>query len=114
MERQRGIRKLGAAVADGGAAIATNLYLVTATRSIILRKLWIYNLCGANSIVTIGTGLAGAWAPLMTPFLTMNGLDRFIGEDEMLELEFNAALGDLTFQASVTGITIQAEVEEFE
>lgn len=114
MEKQRGIRKVSAPVADGGAATPTNLYLVTPTRSIILRKLWIYNLCGANSVVTIGTGLAVAWAALMPPIFTANGLNVFIGEDEMPALEFNQALGNLTFQATVTGVTVIAEVEEFE
>jgi len=80
-------------------------------RTVICRKILAYNNSGADTTFQIGTGLGGAWAPILPPFFIVNGMTDVWPEDEIPEVEVGA---DLTCQSAVAGVTIQVEVEEIE
>mgnify|MGYP001588599376 CR=1 FL=1 len=109
---RKGIRKSSAIITVAAAATAENLYLLTVggavTRSVILKKIWAYSAIG-NCIVTIGTGLAGAFAAIIPPMLVLNGMDNTWTEEDIPEREMFA---NLTIQSSVLGVQVQVEVEE--
>lgn len=114
----RGIRKSSAIIDVAAAATPENLYLQSAggtnPRTVIVRKVYIWNNTGANAQVQIGTGGVApppAWAALYPVFYALNGFDNQWLEDEIPEVEVNA---NLTVQSDVLGVHVQVEVEEIE
>jgi len=109
---QRGIRKTNPLpIITLVAATPLTLYQLTPNRSGILRKIHLHNLCAADTLVDIGTGLAAAFAAFLPPIYTVNGMDLVYGENETLAVEF---WGDITFQSAIAGVTATVEVEEVE
>ena len=110
--RDPGIRKVSAAVPVLAAATATTLYIVsaggTATRTAILRKIWVYSNVG-NAVFQIGSGLAAAWVALMPPMLIVTGMENIWEEEQIPCIEVGV---NLTMQSSVLGVIAQVEVEE--
>ena len=115
MSRQ-GIRKFSAVVTTAVAATAITLFTRTgnaltgsnAARTVILRKIHAYNAVGATTL-TIGTGLAGGFAPIYPPFRLVNATDNIWTEEEIPCVEAGA---NLTCQTDVLGVIIVVEVEE--
>ncbi len=110
--RDPGIRKTSLAVPVLAAATPTTLYIVsaggTAPRTAILRKIWAYSNVG-NSVLQIGTGLAGLWVALMPPMLVVTAMENIWEEEQLPCVEVGV---NITMQASVLGIIVQIEVEE--
>jgi hypothetical protein len=113
---QRGIRKATPVpVTTAIAATAQTLWIRTtnaltggnAARTVILRKLVAYNAVGAATI-TIGTGLAGAFAAILPP-LSLAAGDNEWDETVLPEVEVGA---NLTVQTDLAGVIISCEVAE--
>jgi arginine/ornithine N-succinyltransferase beta subunit len=111
-KEQRGIRKSSALITVAAAATPQTLYQRTTgghqARTVILRKIMAYNAVGATTL-SIGTGLAAAWAAAFPVFRLVNATDNVWVEEEIPEVELS---GDLTVQTDVLGVTIVCEVEE--
>jgi len=111
----RGIRKSSAIIDVAAAATPENLYLQSAAgqnaRTVILRKVYIWNNTGANAQVQIGQGPLPALGALYPVFYALNGFDNQWTEDEIPEVEVNA---NLVVQSDVLGVHVQVEVEEIE
>ena len=113
---RKGIRKFSAPVTTAIAATAITLFIRTgnaltggnAARTVILRKIHAYNAVGATTL-TIGTGLAGAFAAIYPPFRLVNNMDNEWTEEEIPCVEVGA---NLTCQSDVAGVIIVVEVEE--
>ena len=116
---REGIRKWSAMVSIVAPATPINLYLLTAGRTAILRKLHMFNRNAANTIVQVGTGLGGAFAQNMPGWFVSTGQDREVGMDSLepiVDLEYTATI---TVQATVVAaapndVQVIAEVEEFQ
>ena len=60
--------------------------------------------------VEFGTGLGGAWAAILPPFLVVNAVDNEWAEDQIPSAVVAA---NITCQSSILGLTVMIEVEEF-
>jgi len=113
IKKARGIRKSSEIVTVAAAATPEALFTRTASgqnpRTVILRKIFIYNNTGGDETVDIGTGLAGAFANIIPTLTAVNGFDAQWTEELIPEVEVGA---DLTVQASALGVQVQVEVEE--
>jgi len=111
----KGIRKVSAIIAVAAANTPEVLYQRTTggtnPRTVILRKLMIYNNTGANAVVTVGVGLGVAFAAIIPPVYSTNLFDNEWTEDD-LPVDEVGVDDDLTVQATVAGVQVQAEVEE--
>jgi hypothetical protein len=111
----RGVRKLSPIVIVAAAATPEVLYQRTTggqnPRTVILRKVMIYNNTGANAVVEIGTGLGGAFADIIPPLYSINLFDNEWTEDDLPVDEVGVS-ADLTVQSSVLGVQVQVEIEE--
>lgn len=111
----KGIRKVSNVVAVAAAATPETLYQRTTggqnARTVILRKVMIYNNTGANAVVEIGTGLAAAFARIIPSLYSINLFDNEWTEDDLPVDEVGVS-ADLTVRSSVLGVQVQVEVEE--
>lgn len=109
----RGIRKVSNVITVAAAATPETLYQRTTggqnPRTVIVRKVMVYNNTGANVVIDIGTGLGGAFARIMPSLYSITLFDNEWTEDDLPEVEVGA---DITVQSSVLGVQIQVEVEE--
>ena len=112
-QEARGIRKVSPLYTLLAADTGEILYQRTTggqnPRTVIVRKLMIYNNTGADAVVQIGTGLAGAFAAIMPSFFALDTFDNQWIEDDIAEIEVD---DDLTVQSTVLGVLVQIEVEE--
>ena len=116
MSARKGIRKFSPVVTTAIAATAITLFIRTANaltgsnaaRTVILRKIMAYNAVGAVTL-TIGTGLAGAFAAIYPPFRLVNNMDNEWIEEEIPCVEVGA---NLTCQSDIAGVIVTVEVEE--
>ena len=113
---RRGIRKPSAMVSIIAAATPITLYLLTATRTGVMRRLHIANHNGAATQVQIGTGLGVGFVQAIPDILVPAGADVELFDAEIANVEFAA---NITVQASVAGaapanVLIECGVEEFE
>jgi len=110
----KGIRKVSPIVAVAVPATPELLYQRTAggqnPRTVILRKVMIYNNTGANAVIQIGVGLAPL-VPIIPNLYSINLFDNEWTEDD-LPVDDVGVDADLTVQASVAGVQVQCEVEE--
>lgn len=112
----KGIRKYSAVITTAVLATPETLFIRStntltgsnAGRSVILRKVMAYNAVGATTL-TIGTGLAGAFAAILPVFRLVNNMDNEWTEEEIPCVEASA---NLTVQTDVAGVVIVVEVEE--
>jgi hypothetical protein len=111
----RGVRKVSNIIPVAAAATPETLYQRTTggqnPRTVILRKVMIYNNTGANAVVEIGTGLGVAFADIIPPLYSINLFDNEWTEDDLPVDEVGVS-ADLTVQSSVLGVQVQVEVEE--
>lgn len=109
IEQQRGIRFAGTPIATAAPATALVLYTLRSASACIIRKIMWYNAAGVDTLMTIGTGLAGLFAAALTPINTINGQTGVMGELECPGVLFQA---NITFMSVLAGVTCQVEVEE--
>lgn len=111
----KGIRHVSPVVTVAAAATPEVLYQRTIggqnPRTVILRKVMIYNNTGANAVIDIGTGLGGAFARIVPSFYSINLFDNEWTEDDLPVDEVGVS-GDLTVQSSVLGVQVQVEIDE--
>lgn len=111
----RGIRKVSDIITVAAAATPQTLYQRTTggqnPRTVILRKVMLYNNTGANAVVEIGIGLGGAFATIIPPLYSINLFDNEWTEDDLPVDEVGVS-ADLTVESSVLGVQVQVEVEE--
>jgi hypothetical protein len=109
-----GIRKQSNVVVSPVTGAAIALYNLTPGRSAIIRKVRWINACGAGSNLSLGQGLAAAFAAALTPIVTLTGLDGNLDEEDLpnIEIQYTVALPAITFESTVAGISVQIEVEE--
>ena len=114
MVERIGIRKTSAVVASPVTGAAIALYNITVGRSAIIRRIMWINACGANSNLSLGQGLAGAFAAVLPAIVTLNGLDGQLNEWDFpqVEIQYTAALPAITLESTVAGINVIIEVEE--
>lgn len=109
-----GIRKVSDIITVAAADDPQTLYQRTQggqnPRTVILRKVMIYNNTGANAVVQIGTGLAPL-APIVPPLYSINLFDNEWTEDDLPVDEVGVS-ADLTVESSVLGVQVQVEIEE--
>jgi hypothetical protein len=116
MRVRQGVRKYSAVVTTAVGATAINLFTRTtnaltgsnAARTVIVRKIHAYNAVGATTL-TLGTGLAGAFAAILPVFRLVNATDNIWTADEIPCVEIGA---NLTCQTDIAGVVIVVEVEE--
>lgn len=108
----RGIRKTSNVITVAAAATPEVLYQRTTggqnPRTVIVRKVMVYNNTGANAVIDIGTGLAPL-TNIIPSLFSLNTFDNEWTEDDLPEVEVGA---DVTVQSSVLGVQVQAEIEE--
>lgn len=111
----KGVRKVSNIITVAAAATPETLYQRTTggqnPRTVILRKVMIYNNTAANAVVEIGTGLALAFAAIIPPLYSLNLFDNEWTEDDLPADEVGVS-ADLTVRSSVLGVQVQVEVEE--
>lgn len=114
MVERIGIRKQSAVVASPVTGAAIALYNITVGRSAIIRRIMWLNAAGGNSNLSLGQGLAGAFAAVLPAIVTLNGLDGQLNEWDFpqVEIQYTAALPAITLESTVAGINVLIEVEE--
>jgi hypothetical protein len=112
-----GIRKVTAiaSVVAAGGVNSVTLHDLPTGRTGIVRKVHIMNNNAGQTVVQLGTGLAGAYAQAMPGWVVPAGIDVELGEDVIPAFEFTA---DITVAASVAAaapnnVQVMVEVEEF-
>jgi len=115
LKQAKGIRRVSDIITVTAAATPETLYQRTTggqnPRTVILRKVMIYNNTGANAVVEIGTGLLAAFAAIVPPLYSLNLFDNEWTEDDLPVDEVGVS-ADLTVRSSVLGVQVQCEVEE--
>ena len=110
--RGAGFRKTSLPITIAAANTPQTIYIVsaggTATRTAILRKIWIYSAVG-NAVFTLGTGLAGLFVAAMPPMLVAGGIENIWTDEDTPDVEVGV---NFTGQSTVLGIIVQLEVEE--
>ena len=115
MYKSMSIVKSSGPVLITAAATPQNLYLISAggnvprTAKIVKIMVGAVTLAG-NAILRFGTGLGGAWAAILPPFLVVNAVDNEWAEDQIPSAVVAA---NITCQSSILGLTVMIEVEEF-
>ncbi|MDD5547100.1 MAG: hypothetical protein PHO67_08120 [Candidatus Omnitrophica bacterium] len=114
VQNRSGIRKQSAVVVSPVTGAAAALYNITPGRTAIIRRIMWTNACGAGSNLSLGQGLAGAFAAVLPPIVTLTGLDGQLEEGDFpnVEIQWTAALPAITFESTVLGISVTIEVEE--
>ena len=114
MVERIGIRKPSAVVASPVTGAAIALYNITPGRSAIIRRIMWINACGGNSNLSLGQGLAAAFAARLPAIVTLNGLDGQLNEWDFpqVEIQYTVALPAITLESTVAGINVVIEVEE--
>lgn len=111
----RGIRKRSNIITVAAAATPETLYQRTTggqnPRTVILRKVMVYNNTGANAVVRIGTGLGAGFANIIPNLYSINLFDNEWIEDDLPVDEVGVS-ADLTVQSSVLGVQVMCEVDE--
>ena len=109
-----GIRKQSAVGVSAVTGAAAALYNITVGRTAIIKRIMWQNNCGGNSNLSLGQGLAGAFAAVLPPIVTLNGLDGELNEWDIpnVEIQWTAALPAITLESTVAGINVTIEVEE--
>lgn len=109
---KQGIRRSSPLVNIVAPATGTALFPLPTGRTGRVTKVHIFNTDVADTIVSLGTGLAGAFAAAMAPWLVVAGMDLELREEDIPNHEFVA---NITAMATVAGapIFIQVEVEMF-
>jgi hypothetical protein len=83
------------------------------TRTFRLKRIKGINNAGVNTDIHIGTGVGGAFAAMVPPLHTFNGLNFDFVEKDLPDVEFAA---DMTCYPDAAGagtpVTVQVEVEE--
>jgi hypothetical protein len=97
-------------------------HTLPAGRTAKIRKIMWSNHTGAAGNIIFGTqDNAGVWVPLLPTIQCINGFDGELPEIEIPEVEFRVdrtpapagLTGNILVQASIVGILIRLEVEEF-
>ena len=105
----RGIRKVSAIPVIAVADTTYTLYQRTTggqnSRTVIVRKVMIYNNTGADAVVQIGVG---DFTRILPSFFALDTFDNEWIEDDLPAVETGA---DLMVQSSVAGVLVQIEVE---
>ena len=108
-QKARGIRKSSLVITVAAAGVAEVIYIVSAnatiSRTVIVRKIWIYSNVG-NCTVIIGT----ATTPLgiIPECYAINLFDNTWFENEIPEVEVNE---NITVESDILGCRVQIEVE---
>ena len=116
IDYRQGIRKSSGIASMVAAATSVALHTPTANRTCVLRKIHIWNGQAANVTVQIGTGITPAFVQVYPNIVCVPGLDLELREEDILNIEFTAAL---TVQASAAAAapaneTCSVEVEEYQ
>ncbi len=114
---RKGIRLVGTpipiVVAANAGALAvfqvSNAALNIGTKTVILKRLLAWNNGAGNTVIHIGTGVAGAIVDVMPPLFTVTNLNAGFVELEVPEVEFST---DIMAWCVAVPVTIQVEVEE--
>lgn len=113
VNQARGIRKSSPIVTIAAGATPEVLFTRSAAgqnaRTVIPRKIMVYNNTGAAVTLDIGVGLAAAFANIWPTFHVLNLFDAQYNEWDLAEVECTA---DITVQCSALGVMVQIEVEE--
>jgi hypothetical protein len=117
LDLKEGIRLQGGVVVMGLAGVANAVPIFQqsnnpnqiGTRTFRLKRIKGINAAGANTDIHIGTGVGGAFAAMVPPLHTFNGLNFDFVEDDLPDVEFAA---DMTCYPDIAGVTVQVEVEE--
>ena len=106
------IRKSSAIITTAVGATPEVLYQQTTggqnNRTVILRKILVYNDVGATTL-DLGIGVGAGWAPQWPTLRLVNNMDNGWTEAEIPEVE---VVADLTVQTDVAGVQVQVEVDE--
>ena len=113
----RGIRKSSPVVEPAAINTTYNLFLISAGRTVIIRKIMGYNGQAAGAVITIGLGALGAGIPanIIPNIILIAGFDSEWEEVMIPEVEVNA---NIVYSSTVaTGavrfeVQLQIEVEE--
>jgi hypothetical protein len=113
----RGVRLQGNVVDMNLAGVAnaftifqlSNYGVQVGTKTFRIKRVKGINAAGADTDIHIGTGVGGAFAPMLPPMHTINGMNFDFVEDDLPEVEFGA---DMTCYPDAATVTIQVEVEE--
>ena len=99
---------LGITAANATAVFQISVFAqLVGAKSFILKRIWGINAAGGNTQLNVGTGVAGAYADLVPPILTLNGLNFDISfVDPIL------ATATITAYTVLAGVTCQVEVIE--
>ena len=109
-QEARGIRKSSAIIAVAVLNQAENLFLVGVGRTVIIRKIIIWNGQAANAIVSIGINVfPAAIANIIPNILAIVGFDSEWQEDMIPEVEINQ---NITVASTIALVEVQIEVEE--
>jgi len=91
----------------------SNFVQLVGTKSVIIKRIKLWNNAAGNTTVIIGTGAGAGFAQALVPYYTINGMNLVIEEEELPETELFA---DITAYpvALVAGgsIDIQVEISE--
>lgn len=79
------------------------------TKTVILKRIKIWNNGAGNTQVHIGTGAAGAVVDALPPFYSITNLNLDFAEADLPEVEFST---DIMAWCVAVPVTIQVEVEE--
>lgn len=116
LQAQKGV-KLQGTVIDMNLAGVANAFTIfqlsnaaqqMGTKTFRIKKILGYNDAGVNTLIHIGTGVAGAFVASIAPLLTIAGID-FEFTRDLLEVEWSA---DMTAYPDNANVYIQVEVEE--
>lgn len=114
---RRGIRLVGDPIpivlAGNGNALAVFQLSLAAlnigTKTVVLKRLKVWNNGAGNTVIHIGTGAAGAIVDAMPPLYSITNLNLDFGESDFPEVEFST---DIMVWCVAVPVTIQVEVEE--
>ena len=117
LQARKGVRLQGPlqTMAAIGAANAVVIFAVSnyaaqiGTRTFRLKRIKGLNQVGANTLVHIGTGVAGAYVDSIPPLLTFDGLNFDFVEADIPEVEWSV---DMTCYPVAATVWIIVEVEE--
>lgn len=112
-----GIRKTSAIISITNSATANTIYQAEAGESVVIRKIFCANRTGAQRILTIGDGLAGAFVQRLPIYFVPNNSNEAIEEDLIPRWEFPIST-DITAQVDASAAApnefqIMLEVECF-
>lgn len=114
---RRGARLVGnpipIIVAANAGALAvfqvSNAALNIGTKTVVLKRLKAWNNGAGNTVIHIGTGVAGAVVDALPPLFIVNLMNLDMVEADLPEMEFST---DIMAWCVAVPVTIQVEVEE--